>query len=136
MAFRKIDVDDDVFDFLVRNARPFEEPTPNDVLRRVLLHSPTSGASAQTTGALKPLIDAGKLRPGDKLVHHQPRNRRTFEARVTSDGFIELPDGRRFAKPSPALKEFVGHQINGWDHWVVDRTGRTLTALKEDNGDA
>jgi hypothetical protein len=86
--------------------------------------------SAGATGLLKPLIDAGKLSPGDRLVHHQPRKRRTFYAQVTTDGFVQIEDGRRFAKPSPALRECVGHQINGWENWVVERMNCPLQDLR------
>ncbi len=130
MALRKIDVDDEVFAFLGREAKPFVETTPNDVLRRLLLADLSKSSLTGATGVLMTLIEAGGLRVGDKLVHHQPRKRRTFNGEVTAEGFVQLADGRRFARPSPALKACVGHEINGWHNWVVERLGRSLQDLR------
>lgn len=130
MAYKKIEVDDEVYAALQREAVPFVETTPNDVLRRVLLGE-TPRPSAGKAGDLMPLVAAGHLKAGDQLVHHQPRKRRTFRAEVTSDGYVQLPDGRRFAAPSPALKACVGSEINGWGQWRVERTGQPLQELRD-----
>lgn len=128
MSLRTIEVDDEVFAVLQRDAIPFVDTSPNQVLRRKLLgETPTPPAGK--AGDLMPLIDAGLLKAGDRLVHHQPRKRRTFTAEVTPDGYIQLDDGRRFSKPSPALKACVGSEINGWSQWTVERTGQPLQAL-------
>jgi hypothetical protein len=129
VAFRKIEVDDEVYTALQREAVAFEETTPNDVLRRMLLAG-TPRPSVGKPGDLMPLLAAGRLEAGDKLVHHQPRKRRTFTAEVTPDGYIQLHDGRRFAAPSPALKACVGSEINGWGQWQVERTGQPLQELR------
>lgn len=89
-----------------------------------------SRALLLVAGDLMPLIDTGRLKVGDRLVHHQPRKRRTFTAEVTPDGYIQLADGRKFAAPSPALKACVGSEINGWYQWTVKRTGRPLQDLR------
>jgi hypothetical protein len=128
MALRKIEVDDEVFTLLQREAVPFVDTTPNDVLRRKLLGQTPLASGRQ--GDLMPLIDAGRLKPGDRLVHHQPRKGRTFTAEVTSDGHIQLDDGRKFAAPSPALKACVGSEINGWYQWTVERTSQPLQELR------
>ncbi|MEV6275884.1 hypothetical protein [Nocardia sp. NPDC051832] len=99
-------------------------------MRRILLPARSVTPPSEATGALMALIEEGRLKPGDRLTHNQPRKRRTFHATVTSDGFIELDDGRRFATPSPALKACVGSQINGWDNWIVERVNRTLGDLR------
>jgi Restriction Enzyme Adenine Methylase Associated len=83
------------------------------------------------TGRLLPLIKAGHLRVGEILEHHQPLKGHTFTAVVTKDGFIEIDGGRRFRDPSPALKAYVGHEINGWPNWTVRRTGRRLKDYRE-----
>jgi hypothetical protein len=129
VSARKIEVDDEVFAALQREAIPFVDTTPNDVLRRELLGEKRKPATGKA-GDLMPLIDAGRLRAGDRLVHHQPRKRRTFTAEVTPDGYIQLDDGRRFAAPSPALKACVGTEINGWYQWTVERTGRALRHVR------
>ncbi|GAA4565047.1 hypothetical protein GCM10023176_12260 [Micromonospora coerulea] len=136
---RKIDIDDEVFELLQRNARPFID-TENDVLRRLLLSeggstsqaqpvvatSPGTPAGPGSRGDLLPFIEQGLLLVGDKLVHTQPRRGLVHRAIVTADGCIETADGARFKKPSPALKSCLGHEINGWSNWTVERTGRTL----------
>lgn len=130
MAWRQIDVDEDVYAFLEEEAQPFVDKSPNDVLRRVLFSGAQIPESPSVAGDLKPLISSGALVPGDKLVHHQPRKGRTFQATVTAEGLIETTSGRRYKSPSPALKEYVGHDINGWGNWTVDRTGETLQDIR------
>lgn len=128
MTKKQIEVDDEVYAVLKREAEPFVD-TPNDVLRRLLLGEepePTPGKP----GDLMPLLQAGRLRAGDRLIHHQPRKGRTFTAEVTEDGYIKLEDGRKFAAPSPALVACVGSQINGWGQWMVERTGGPLQDLR------
>ena len=129
MSARTIAVDDEVFAVLQRDAIPFVDSTPNDVLRRKLLGEKPE-PRARRAGDLMPLIEAGRLKVGDRLVHPQPRKRRTFTAEVTSDGYIQLDDGRKFAAPSPALKACVGTQINGWYQWIVERTDQRLQDLR------
>jgi len=133
---RSISVDDEVFQFLQREAIAFVDVTPNDVLRRLLLHDTHKAPPAEAPGALMPLITAGLLRAGDTLVKNQPRKRRSFTAKVTEGGLIQINDGRVFAEPSPALKAYVGTEINGWDEWTVERTGQTLNDLRRALGDA
>src|SRR5690349_8180043 len=103
---RTIEIDDEVFAFLQRHSEPLVD-SPNDVLRRQLLKDdrpPASTATARRTGALMFIIEAGLAAPGDKLQHHQPRLKRTHEATITADGWVEIPDGQAFPQPSPALK--------------------------------
>jgi hypothetical protein len=125
MSGRQIEVDDEVYAVLEREAIAFVDKTPNDVLRRLLLGKAPESAPGKP-GDLMPLLQAGRLRAGDRLIHHQPRKGRTFTADVTADGYIQLEDGRRFAAPSPALSACVGSQINGWGQWTVERTGQPL----------
>jgi hypothetical protein len=129
VSYRTIEIDDEVYAVLQREAIAFVDTTPNDVLRRKLLGE-VPKPSAGKTGDLMPLLRAGRLQPGDRLVHHQPRKRHTFTALVTSDGFIQLDDGRKFSAPSPALKACVGTEINGWGQWKVERTGQALQDLR------
>nr|MDT0519883.1 hypothetical protein [Streptomyces sp. DSM 41633] len=130
---RKIEVDDEVFAYLQRHSVPLVD-TPNDVLRRVLLDAETSeedpGAN-RGLGGLMFLIEAGEAVAGDELEHHQPRLQRTHKATITADGWIELPDGRLFAQPSPALKAQTGSAINGWGQYTHVRTQRKLQQLRE-----
>lgn len=43
---------------------------------------------------------------------------------------MQIDDGQRFDTPSPALKAYLGQDINGWKEWVVERTGSTLEDLQ------
>lgn len=124
-----VEVDDEVYTALARAARPFVETSPNDVLRRLLLGE-AHGEEPRKPGDLMPLLDGGRLRAGDRLVHHQPRRNRTFTAEVTEDGYIKLENGTEFAKPSPALRACVGSEVNGWAQWKVQRTGHPLQELR------
>jgi hypothetical protein len=129
VAYKQIEVDDEIYTLLEREARAFVDKTPNDVLRRLLLGEapePTPGKP----GDLMPLLQDGRLQAGDKLIHNQPRKRRTFTAVVTADGYIQLENGQRFAAPSPALRACTGSQINGWGQWIVERTGKPLQDLR------
>jgi hypothetical protein len=129
MTAKTIEVDDEVYEFLRVHAIPFEDKTPNDVLRRLLLGAGPSPSTGRP-GRLAQLIAAGTLIAGDKLVHEQPRKRLRYTAAVTPDGHVQLEDGRRFAAPSPALEACVGSSINGWANWVVERTGQPLGDLR------
>ncbi|MDQ1013143.1 hypothetical protein QFZ82_007628 [Streptomyces sp. V4I23] len=129
---RKIEIDDEVFAYLQRHSEPLVD-TPNDVLRRELLGKKKPDAEqARGPGALMFIIEAGLVAPGDKLQHHQPRRQRTHEATVTADGWVEIPDGRTFAQPSPALKAQTGSDINGWGQYVHLPSGRRLQELREE----
>ncbi|MFE5711976.1 hypothetical protein ACFQ7J_14305 [Streptomyces sp. NPDC056501] len=131
---RKIEIDDDVFAYLQRRSEPLVD-TPNDVLRRELLGDGKSGKSTgpeRGLGGLMFVIEAGLAAPGDQLVHHQPRLHRTHEAKITADGWVELPDGRAFAQPSPALKAQTGSDINGWGQYTHVPSGRKLQELREE----
>lgn len=134
MAFRKIDVDDDVFALLQRHSVPLVD-TPNDVLRRLLLEGVPAAVTAdgdRRAGALLPLLEFGLVQAGDMLRHRQPRLNRTHEATITADGWVELPDARAYARPSPALKAQTGSDINGWGQYIHVPTGRSLQELREE----
>ncbi|GAA3372167.1 hypothetical protein GCM10017744_102580 [Streptomyces antimycoticus] len=129
---RTIEVDDEVFAYLQRHGEPLVD-SPNDVLRRLLLNGGAPPADpARRPGALMFILEVGLLQPGDELEHHQPRRRRTHTATVTADGWVELPDGRVFAQPSPALKAQTGSEINGWGQYKHVRSGKRLQELRED----
>lgn len=137
---RRIEIDDDVYAELERNAKGFEQP--NDVLRRLLLT--TSDATKSSTrfpspaamslpGALAPLIAKGFVKAGDTLSHVQVRKGRRFGGVVEADGWIRT-EKDRYKEPSPALRDLVGTQIDGWAYWTHDSTRRTLRQLRTDSG--
>ncbi|MFI6267784.1 restriction system modified-DNA reader domain-containing protein [Micromonospora zamorensis] len=129
----RIEVDDQVYALLQQHAKPFVD-RENDVLRRLLgldLGFERAKEDRRPDGDLMGLIEAELLIPGDELIHVQTRKRRTHRAVVTTDGHLRLPDGSTYAKPSPALKACVGHDINGWGQWTHVRSGKPLQVLRE-----
>lgn len=133
-SMRTIEIDNEVFAYLQRHSEPLVD-TPNDVLRRQLLNdknTPAEKATDRRAGALMPLIEAELVAAGDKVQHHQSRLKRTHEATITADGWIEIQDGRAFPQPSPALKAQTGIEINGWGRYTHIPSGRRLQELREE----
>lgn len=133
-SMRTIEVDNEVFAYLQRHSEPLVD-TPNDVLRRELLNgeeNPADKAADRRAGVLMPLIEAELVAAGDKVQHHQSRLKRTHEAIITADGWIEIPGGQAFPQPSPALKAQTGIEINGWGQYTHIRSGRRLQELREE----
>ncbi|MFC7976474.1 hypothetical protein ACFUT3_14720 [Streptomyces cinereoruber] len=131
---RRIEIDDEVFSYLQSRSEPLID-TPNDVLRRELLGDSRPSSEAvrkRRPGGLAPLIEAGLVSAGDVLEHHQSRLKRTHTATVTADGWIEIPDGRAFSRPSPALKAQTHTVINGWGQYTHVPSGRKLQELREE----
>ncbi|MFC5265875.1 hypothetical protein ACFPJ1_27495 [Kribbella qitaiheensis] len=127
----KIDVDDEVFAFLQREAEPFVD-TPNDVLRRRLLQGaaqPHQPRAKRRKGPLASLIEAGYVSPGDRLVHRQKRKGNVHHGEILEDGWVRA-NGKDYDSLSPSLGESVGHQINGW-LWVHERSGSRLYDMRE-----
>ena len=69
------------------------------------------------------LLDAELLHPGAALVWDRPRLGDRYDAVVTENGSIELPDGRAFSSPSRAAMEAAG--IPSYDGWYAWRIGST-----------
>jgi hypothetical protein len=137
-GWQTIKVDPEVWKAIHADATPFVDRTPNDVLRRRFLtgqpaplSTPTAAASRRR-GALRVGLDKATLVPGDILICEQPRKKRTFKAEVLADGWIKTiePDVGEFQKVSPSLGACTGSAINGWDNWVVERTGEKLQAYR------
>ena len=125
----KIDVDDEVYQRLQELATPFVD-TENDVLRRVLQLDAAPVALKRRPGGLLRLVQAGKVKGGDRLTHHRKRSGTTYHAFVAADGWVEHPDGTPFPAPSPALKKHIGTEMDGWAGWTHDRSGKTLRELR------
>lgn len=130
----RIEVDDEVYNELARHARGFE--TPNDVLRRIVLPDaapveiPKPDPTA-TPGRLLPLIQAGLVNPGDALEHRQVRKGREFGAVIDNHGWV-ITEKDSYREPSPALRDLVGVQIDGWANWKHVLSGKTLRQLREE----
>lgn len=135
---RRIEIDEDVYAELEKHVKGFEQP--NDVLRRLLLKSapskPAASAGRMTLRGTRDMVELmrlGAIREGDELTHRQPRKGRSFTATVEPGGCIRT-DVDVYREPSPALRDLVGSQIDGWKHWTHTRSGKTLRQLRYDNG--
>jgi hypothetical protein len=119
-----ITVDAEVFERLQREAQPLID-TPNSVLRRLLALDST----AVRPGALAPLLDAGKLRPGQQLVWRRRNLGQEYRAHVTAQGNLRLHDGQVCDSPSGACDAVAHCKVNGWDAWRTDG-GTSLSVLR------
>ena len=125
----RIEIDDEVYKFLEHRARGFQRP--NDVLRSMLLEGEpgAEGVSSRRPGKLVGLLAQGLISPGDRLVHVQVRKGGHFLGVVTEDGWIQT-EIDSYAEPSPALRDLVRSQIDGWANWTHERSQKSLRNLR------
>ncbi|UNN05196.1 hypothetical protein [Rhodococcus opacus] len=129
---RKIEIDDEVYHVLEQNVRGFEQP--NDVLRRLLIAGDVDSGAPNAEelshrGRLAPLLDSGLVAIGDELRHERVRKGQVCTAVIASGGQIQTPRGI-YSAPSPALKDLVGSEIDGWHNWTHTRSGKSLRELR------
>ncbi|MFD6322222.1 hypothetical protein ACFWOL_04925 [Streptomyces sp. NPDC058442] len=124
MSSRTIVVDDEVFERLQREAQPLID-TPNSVLRRLL----ALDAKPVRPGALGPLLDAGLLESGQRLLWRRRNLGQEYLAHVTPEGSLRLEDGRICDSPSGACDAVAHGKVNGWDAWRTDE-GVSLSMLR------
>jgi hypothetical protein len=126
-----IRVDDEVYERLQRQAKPFVD-TPNSVLRKLLGledSNPPPVRGESRVGELLPLIEAGVLQPGETLEWR--RRSSTHNAVVLRDGRLQLEDGSVFASPSAAGRALSGYEVNGWRCWGRSRDRVRLSSLRD-----
>lgn len=94
---------------------------------------PAPVSAPRYTGPLADLMEAGLLKPGDKLAFHQRRAKRTGRARVLSDGQLAVQGcSTAFSSPSKAAEAVTHNVINGWKLWRIDDgEGPTLDELRD-----
>jgi CBS domain-containing protein len=79
------------------------------------------------------LMEARLLRPGESLRFTRPRMRKTFRAEVTDQGRLRLTDGQEFQSPSRAAMFAASMRaVDGWHAWIVESTGRSLDAMRQE----
>lgn len=84
----------------------------------------------------KTLLVRGRLHPMDELHYEEKRKGRLHRAVILPDGWIRTVNGE-YRQPSPALRDLVGHEINGNWFTAVDRLDgqrKTLRQMKQDAG--
>ncbi|MBF6171803.1 hypothetical protein [Nocardia blacklockiae] len=144
-------IDDEVFSMLVKHRQDFEQP--NDVLRRLLITGGSEsfrassglgitggatesidsfghGVETGRPGRLVQLVKAGLVAAGDELRHDRVRSGQTLKATVTANGSLQTSQGF-YDAPSPALRDLVGSQVDGWKNWVHVRSGKSLRELRD-----
>lgn len=82
---------------------------------------------------VRDLVENDLLRPGDELVWVRPKNGERYEAMVTAEGMVRLPNGHEFTTPSSAAAECAGiAAYDGWHAWRVTRLDKHLNDLRYD----
>ncbi|WP_435614518.1 hypothetical protein [Streptomyces coelicoflavus] len=80
-------------------------------------------------GALGPLLDAGLLKSGQRLLWRRRNLGQEYLAHVTPEGSLRLEDGRICDSPSGACAAAAHGKVNGWDAWRTDE-GVSLSMLR------
>jgi hypothetical protein len=143
----KIEIDDDVFAFLEKNAKPFVETTPNSTLRRLLGMGETtisakSKVIAQTTedkrtraeqADLEKLVRAGLVRNGEKLYLIDYRGNRFQKLYAVISGSGLIYNGHHYSMSNLARElltkvGFKSPSARGPAHWVNDE-GKSIKDL-------
>ncbi len=79
------------------------------------------------------LIDNELILPGEIIVFRRPRIGKTYIAKITEKGRIELEDGQEYTSPSRAATAVAEMRaVDGWRAWVVQSTRRSLDSLRKD----
>ncbi|MFF8593524.1 hypothetical protein ACF061_19195 [Streptomyces sp. NPDC015220] len=131
MPTHSIDVDDEVYARLAREAKPLVD-TPNTVLRRLLgldRGASTTPADRTRKAALTPLLADGRLMVGQALTWRRRNLGQEHTAFVTADGKLRLDDGTVHDTPSGACSAAAGVAVNGWSAWRTDK-GVALQELR------
>jgi Restriction Enzyme Adenine Methylase Associated len=82
---------------------------------------------------LSDLVSAGLLDPGSTVSYERKSLGWKHEGTVTSAGNIRFADGQEFKSPSRAAAVAADvSAVDGWHAWVVDGSGRSLDALRQD----
>ncbi|MEU8608203.1 hypothetical protein AB0C29_09395 [Actinoplanes sp. NPDC048791] len=82
---------------------------------------------------LADLIAAGLLKPGERVRFSRPRMGRTYVAEVLESGRLRLADGDEYRSPSRAAMVAANMRaVDGWHAWVLESTGASLDALRQD----
>jgi hypothetical protein len=96
--------------------------------------SPTAYTYKGRRLAVSDLIEAGFLRAGETIEYRRAREGRVFPANLTSDGRVQLEDGRIFDSLSRAACELANiAALPGWEVWTApERGGRRLMDIRND----
>ncbi|MEU8236024.1 hypothetical protein AB0C12_41090 [Actinoplanes sp. NPDC048967] len=82
---------------------------------------------------LADLIAAGLLKPGERVRFSRPRVGQTHVAEVLESGRLRLADGDEYRSPSRAAMVAANMRaVDGWHAWLLESTGASLDALRQD----
>jgi predicted transcriptional regulator len=98
-VMKTIEIDEEVYAYLQKEAFPFEEPTPNHVIRRIIgldkkvpdpLKPKSEGGSKAPKANLVKLVEQGFLKDGQKLyLNYKGQNlSMKYEATISGNKFI------------------------------------------------
>lgn len=81
--------------------------------------------------SLAPLLDAGLIVPGERLLLRK-RGGTTFFAHVNASGELLDELGNRYSSPTQAAMTIAGYKsVDGWLRWRTARDGVTLATLRD-----
>ena len=92
----------------------------------------TGPATGPPHGALRALLDAGLVRPGEEFLWERRNTSVRHTARIQADGTLTRTDGQVFATPTGAATTLCGYDQNGWGVFRRTSDGRTLGDLRTD----
>ena len=90
----------------------------------------TSPLGGSEGGALRALLDAGLVKPGEGFLWERRNASVRHVVRVRPDGALVLADGRAFATPTGAATALCGYPQNGWGVFWRLSDGRSLSDLR------
>jgi hypothetical protein len=85
----------------------------------------------QQHNSLIPLMEAGTISSGDKLIWHRKNLDHTHYAAVTAEGLIQLGDGSLHYTPDKAASSLAGYPIYAWRQWRRISDGLRLIDLRQ-----
>lgn len=128
----RIDVDFDVIAELGQRGK-FGD-TFNDVIRQALgmprLEFRVGGLQLHNRGSLAPILEAGLLRPEQRLTWERRNLGETHLATVTADGRMMTRNGASHVSPDTCASAVAGYPCKGWRQWRTE-DGKTLQELLE-----
>jgi CBS domain-containing protein len=78
-------------------------------------------------------MDAGLLKAGERVRFSRPRMGQDFTAEVSEAGRLRLEDGLEYRSPSRAAMVAANMRaVDGWHAWILESTGYSLDALRQD----
>ncbi|MEU8075969.1 hypothetical protein AB0B31_11005 [Catellatospora citrea] len=125
----RIHIDDDVLAALTKQRQ--DDETPNGTIRRLLGLAPgTRAPRPNEYGALRGLLDAGLVQPGQPVSWPRPRLGIIHTATIDDHGYLDIGGGKRCISPVEAATAVAGYPGSSWSVWRT-ADGTTLQQLRQ-----